>query len=197
EFNKKTLDALRQPIEDGKVTISRVRYTHDFPANFMLVAAMNPCPCGYYGEQRCKCTDYEIIKYRQKLSGPIMDRIDIQKNFNAVNIMDLANNNLGPSSKSLREKVESARNIQRERYKNYKNIHCNAVMTPDLIKQYCILDKDSKKILEDSYKKFRYSARTYHKFLRVARTFADMEGSEKINKNHIIKALMCREIEKE
>ncbi|MCS6103249.1 ATP-binding protein [Clostridium botulinum] len=197
EFNKKTLDALRQPIEDGKVTISRVKYTHDFPADFMLVAAMNPCPCGYYGEQRCKCTDYEIIKYRQKLSGPIMDRIDIQKNFNAVNIMDLSNNTPGPSSKSLREKVESARNIQRARYKNYKNVHCNAVMPPDLIKKYCILDNDSKKILKDSYEKFRYSARTYHKFLRVARTFADMEGSEKINKSHIIKALMCREIEKE
>lgn len=197
EFNKKTLDALRQPIEDGKVTISRVKNTHNFPANFMLVAAMNPCPCGYYGEERCHCTDYEVIKYRQKLSGPIMDRIDIQKHFEPVNIMDLTNNISGPSSKNLREKVEMARNMQRERYKNVKNVRCNAFMTPELINEYCVLDEQSKNIFKNAYEKFRYSARTYHKFLRVARTFADMEGSEKINKSHIVKALMCREIEKE
>lgn len=197
EFNKKTLDALRQPIEDGKVTISRVKHTHNFPANFMLVAAMNPCPCGYCGESRCHCSDYEIIKYRQKLSGPIMDRIDIQKYFNAVNIMDLANNKPGPSSESLRNKVEIARNIQRERYKNVKDVRCNSFMTPELILKYCDLDEECKNILQGAYEKFKYSARTYHKFLRVARTFADMEGSKDINKSHIIKALMCREIEKE
>lgn len=197
EFNKKTLDALRQPIEDGRVTIARVRHTHDFPAKVMLVAAMNPCPCGYYGESRCHCTDYEVLKYRQKLSGPIMDRIDIQKYFKSVNIMDLSNSKIGPSSKVLREQVEKARKIQHERYKNIKGINYNALMSPDLIKQYCILDEQSKKILQDAYEKFKYSARTYHKFLKVARTFADMEESDNIEKSHIIKALMCREIEKE
>lgn len=197
EFNKKTLDALRQPMEDGKVTIARVRHTHLFPANFMMVAAMNPCPCGYYGESRCHCTDYEVLKYREKLSGPIMDRIDIQKYFRTVDIMDLSSDIKGPSSKGLRDRVELARKIQRERYKDINGISCNAQMTPDLINQYCQLDETSKTLLKTAYEKFRYSARTYHKFLRVARTFADMEGEEKINKSHIIKALMCREIEKE
>ena len=197
EFNKKTLDALRQPMEDGKVTIARVRHTHLFPSNFMMVAAMNPCPCGYYGESRCHCTDYEVLKYREKLSGPIMDRIDIQKYFRTVDIMDLSSDIKGPSSEGLRDRVELARRIQRERYKDSNGISCNAQMTPDLINQYCQLDEASKNLLRAAYEKFKYSARTYHKFLRVARTFADMEGEEKINKSHIIKALMCREIEKE
>jgi len=197
EFNKKTLDALRQPMEDGKISIARVRHTHVFPASFMLVSAMNPCPCGYYGESRCHCTDYEILKYREKLSGPIMDRIDIQKYFRTVNIMDLANNVKGPSSKDLAQKVEVAREIQRKRYEGIIGVSCNAQMTPELIRQHCKLDEESIKMLRLAFDKFRYSARTYHKFLRVARTFADMECEKNINKSHVIKALMCREIEKE
>ena len=197
EFNKKTLDALRQPMEDGKISIARVRHTHVFPASFMLVSAMNPCPCDYYGESRCHCTDYEILKYREKLSGPIMDRIDIQKYFRRVNIMDLANDVKGPTSKVLAKKVEVAREIQRNRYENIIGVSCNAQMTPELIKQYCILDEESMKMLRLAFDKFRYSARTYHKFLRVARTFADMECEKNINKSHVIKALMCRAIEKE
>ena len=122
EFNKRTLDALRQPMEDGSVTIARVKHTHVFPSNFMLVAAMNPCPCGYYGENRCHCSDYEILKYREKLSGPIMDRIDIQKYFKTVDIINLSNDTKGPSSKMLLERVETARKIQRKRYKNIKGI---------------------------------------------------------------------------
>ena len=185
------------PMEDGKISIARVRNTHLFPANFMMVAAMNPCPCGYYGESRCHCTDYEIIKYRERLSGPIMDRIDIQKYFRTVDIMDLADYVKGPSSKSLKEKVQLARDIQRERYKEVIGISCNAQMTPELIKEYCKLDQPSMKLMKFAYDRFKYSARTYHKFLRVARTFADMDGEININKSHIIKALMCREIEKE
>lgn len=118
EFNKKTLDALRQLMEDGRISIARVRHRHVFPANFMLVAAMNPCPCGYHGESRCHCTDYEIVKYSQKLSGPIMDRIDIQKYFRSVDIKDLTNDIKGPTSKSLAIKVKRARSIQRKRYEN-------------------------------------------------------------------------------
>ena len=128
EFKKNTLDALRQPLEDGNITIARVKNTHVFPANFMLVSAMNPCPCGYYGESRCRCTDYEVLKYREKLSGPIMDRIDIQKYFSSVNIMDLSKGRKGQSSKKLKEKVELARRIQRERFKNIKGVSCNAQM---------------------------------------------------------------------
>lgn len=197
EFNKRTLDALRQPMEDGNVTIARVKHTHVFTSNFMLVAAMNPCPCGYYGESRCHCSDYEILKYREKLSGPIMDRIDIQKYFKTVDIINLSNDTKGPSSKMLLERVETARKIQRKRYKNIKGITCNAQITPELIREYCKIDDESKEILRVAYEKFKYSARTYHKFLKVARTFADIEEEKYILKKHIIKALMCREIEKE
>lgn len=197
EFKKNTLDALRQPLEDGNITIARVKNTHVFPANFMLVSAMNPCPCGYYGESRCRCTDYEVLKYREKLSGPIMDRIDIQKYFSSVNIMDLSKGRKGQSSKKLKEKVELARRIQRERFKNIKGVSCNAQMPSHLIKEYCNIDADGMKLFRDAYERFKYSARTYHKFLKVARTFADMDAEINIQKKHILKALMCREIEKE
>ena len=197
EFNKRTLDALRQPIEDGYVTISRVQHSHQFPTNLMLIAAMNPCPCGYYGEPRCHCTDYEIKKYRSRLSGPILDRLDIQKNFKTLNILDLQNEQSGPSSKQLRSKVERARNIQKARYANHPGISSNANMTPDLIAAHCILDSEIMNLLRQAYDRFNYSARTYHKLLKLARTFADLEGQTTINRFHIIKALMCREIEKE
>jgi len=160
-------------MEDGNVTIARVKYTHLFPANFMLVSAMNPCPCGYYGESRCHCTDYEVLKYREKLSGPLMDRIDIQKYFKSVDIMDLSHGTKGPSSKRLIERVELARDIQRKRYQNIVGVSCNAQMSPELIREYCQLDEASKNLLKVAYEKFKYSARTYHKFLRVARTFAE------------------------
>ncbi|MFT8313984.1 MAG: YifB family Mg chelatase-like AAA ATPase [Clostridium sp.] len=197
EFNKSTLEALRQPMEDKIVTISRVKYSHSYPANFMFVAAMNPCPCGYHGEERCHCTDYEVTKYRSKISGPILDRIDIQKCVQPVNFMDLSSYKQGRSSKELKEIVQQARKIQVERYKNIERVNCNAQMTPALIKEFCKLDDESKKMLQLAYDKFKYSARTYHKFLRVARTFADIEQSENIKKGHIMKALLCRDLEKE
>lgn len=197
EFNKKTLDSLRQPIEDGKVTIARVRNTHEFPARFMLVAAMNPCPCGYYGEVRCKCSDYEVLKYRQKLSGPIMDRIDIQKYLNSVDVMDLAKDKEVVSTKELKERVQRARDIQIKRYEGIEGVSCNAQMTPELTKKYCVLDNECIEKMKKAYEKFKYSARSYDKFLKVARTFADMDESENIEVRHISKALICREIEKE
>ncbi|MBC2581955.1 YifB family Mg chelatase-like AAA ATPase [Clostridium sp. DJ247] len=197
EFNKRTLEALRQPMEDNVVNISRVKYSHSYPASFMLVAAMNPCPCGYYGEERCHCSDYEVMKYRSKISGPILDRIDIQKYVQPVNFMDLSEHKEGRSSEELKDIVEKARKIQTNRYNNINNVNCNAQMTSALIKEFCVLDSESSKILQLAYERFKYSARTYHKFLRVARTFADIEGSQSIRKDHIIKALMCRDLEKE
>ncbi|TJX12850.1 ATP-binding protein [Tissierella creatinini] len=197
EFNKKTLEALRQPMEDQKVTVSRVKQTNTYPASFMLVGAMNPCPCGYYGDERCKCTDYEVLKYRQKISGPIMDRMDIQKYVRAVNFMDLTKHSLGKSSKELRERVEFARNIQNKRFKGIPNINCNAQMNNALIKEYCQLEAEGQKLLEMAYDRFNYSARTFHKFLKVARTFADMEGADKIRKKDIAGALMSRDLEKD
>ena len=197
EFNKKTLDALRQPMEDNEVTICRVRYTNVYPSSFMLIAAMNPCPCGYYGQQRCHCTDYEVLKYRQKISGPMLDRIDIQKYVQPVDFIKLSDNSRGTSSSELRQKVEFARNIQRERYKNIENVNSNAEMTPSLIKEFCILEDESKKLLQLAFDRFKYSARTFHKFIKVARTFADLDGADNISKRHIAKALMCRDLDKE
>jgi magnesium chelatase family protein len=197
EFNKKTLDALRQPMEDNEVTISRVKYTNVYPASFMLIAAMNPCPCGYYGQQRCHCTDYEVLKYRQKISGPMLDRIDIQKYVMPVDFIKLSDESQGISSAQIRAKVEFARSIQRERYKDYEKVNSNAEMTPDLIKRFCVLDDESKKILRMAFERFNYSARTYHKFLKVARTFADIDGARNISKSHMAKALLCRDLDKE
>jgi hypothetical protein len=156
EFNKLSLEALRQPMEDKVVNISRVKHSHSYPANFMLVSAMNPCSCGYYGETRCHCTDYEVMKYRSRISGPILDRIDMQKYVQPVNFMELSNYKEGRGSKELREIVEVARKIQVDRYKNIGRINCNAQMTPELIKEYCSLDSDSQKILRIAYDRFRY-----------------------------------------
>lgn len=197
EFSKKTLDALRQPMEDKRITISRVSSTNIYPSNFMFIAAMNPCPCGYYGTNKCKCTDYEVIKYRQKISGPILDRIDIQKYVQPVNFLDLAEDKKGVSSAELRERVEKARDIQRLRYKRIKGVNCNAQMTPDLIKEFCHLENDSKELLRIAYDKYGYSARTFDKFLKVARTFADLEGAQKIRKKDIANVLLSRDLDKE
>lgn len=197
EFNKNALDALRQPMEDTKVTISRVKYTHVYPSNFMLIAAMNPCPCGYYGQSRCRCTDYEVLKYRQRISGPILDRIDIQKHVQPVEFMKLSNYIKGTSSDELRKRVEFARIIQRERYKNVDKVNSNAQMTSALIEKYCKLDDECLKLMSMAFDKFKYSARIFHKFLKLARTFADLDGSENIRKQDIAKALMCRDLDKE
>ncbi|MGI6426278.1 MAG: YifB family Mg chelatase-like AAA ATPase [Natronincolaceae bacterium] len=197
EFNKKTLESLRQPMEDQKVTISRVKYTNTYPASFMVVAAMNPCPCGNYGNSKCRCSDYEVLKYRQRISGPILDRMDIQKYVQPVDFLDLSGYSMGRSSGELRERVEMARNIQKERYAHIENINCNAQMTPGLIKEYCRLEDDSKKLLRLAYDRFKYSARTFHKFLKVGRTFADLEGSKGIRKKDIAAALMARDLDKE
>ncbi|MFE8696431.1 YifB family Mg chelatase-like AAA ATPase [Cytobacillus sp. FJAT-53684] len=195
EFSKKALDSMRQPLEDYSVTISRVWGSNTYPANFMLVGAMNPCPCGYHGQSKCRCTDYEIIKYRQKLSGPIMDRMDIQK---YVGIVDFFNNeDQGISSELIRDQVEKARRTQQERYKEFPEINCNAQLTPALIKKFCVLDNDCTSLLQQAYRCFQYSGRSLHKFIKVARTIADLEGADHIQIHHLKKSLLSRDIEKE
>lgn len=197
EFDKSTLDALRQPMEDNRVTISRVKHTHVYPSSFMLVAAMNPCPCGYYGLPRCHCTDYEVFKYRQRISGPILDRIDIQKYVQPVEFIKLSNYSKGIPSFQLRERVEYARDMQRKRYQSVDKVNSNAQMTPALIEEFCKLEDESVKLLQTAFERFKFSARTYHKFLKLSRTFADLDGSEKIRKQDVAKALMCRDLDKE
>lgn len=196
EFSRRTLDALRQPVEDKKVTISRVNGTHTFPSNFMFVAAMNPCPCGYYPSNRCRCTDYEIIKYRGRISGPILDRIDIQKIVKPVSFFEQETAAKSRSSKQLREIVVEARKIQEERYKNIPGIHSNMQMTTDLLQQHCVLQKDSIDLLKETSEKYGYSARVIHKLMRLARTAADLDGVENVRLEDIEKVLSYRELDK-
>ncbi|MGG7619542.1 YifB family Mg chelatase-like AAA ATPase [Bacillus coreaensis] len=195
EFSRKTLDALRQPLEDQMVTITRVWGSNSYPANFMLVGAMNPCPCGYFGNEKCRCTDYEIIKYRQRLSGPIMDRMDIQKYVNNVNFFS----NVLPSKSSaeLKARVDNARKIQEKRYKYISGISSNAQLTASLITQFCPLDSETTSLLQKAYDRFKYSGRSLHKFIKVARTIADLEGEEKINSNNMRVSLQSRDLDKD
>ena len=196
EFSKSTLDALRQPLENKKVTVSRVNGTNTYPANFMLVAAMNPCPCGYYPGSRCRCTDYEIVHYRGKISGPILERIDIQKNVRHVDYFHLSEEKSERTSEELRQKVEDARKIQQERFKEEVLVNCNAQMTTSMIQKYCKMDKETTEILRSASEKYGYSARVIHKLLRLARTAADLRGAENINRDDMIFVLGCRDLDK-
>lgn len=195
EFSRRTLDALRQPVEDKKVTISRVNGTHMYPSNFMFVAAMNPCPCGYYPGPKCRCTDYEIIKYRGKISGPIMDRIDIQKSVHPVSFFGVNNEKSSVSSAEIRGKVERARRIQQKRYVKQEGVNCNAQMSTELIREYCTLDKESLQLLKQVSEEYGYSARVIHKLLRLARTSADLAESENIRLGDIQAVIACRDLD--
>ena len=195
EFSRSTLDALRQPMEDKRVTISRVNGTNSYPANFMFVAAMNPCPCGYYPSKKCRCTDYEIIHYRGKISGPILERIDIQKSVANVDYFDLSDKKSSPNSRDLRKRVEKARRIQQERFKDNREIGCNAQMTTVMIQKYCRLDDECTQILKNASEKYGYSARVIHKLLRLSRTSADLDGSENIRREDVIRVLGLRDLD--
>ena len=195
EFSRRTLDALRQPIEDKKVCISRVNGTHTFPANFMFITAMNPCPCGYFPSNKCRCTDYEIIKYRGKISGPIMDRIDIQKEVKPVDFFGLEDATPAMSSMQMRKMVEKARQIQNERYKDVQGVNCNAQMTTELIQKYCELDNRSVALLKSTSERYGYSARVIHKMLRLARTSADLDGSSSVRYSDVERVLSCRDLD--
>lgn len=197
EFNKSTLEVLRGPLEDKKVTISRVGATLTYPCNFMLIASMNPCPCGYYGskDKICNCTEQMIEKYRGKISGPLLDRIDIHIEVCPVKYDKLQSDEISESSEKIKERVNIARNIQVERYKKY-GIFSNCELTPKLIQKYCKLDNESKRILEKSFDKLGLSARAYGRILKVSRTIADLDGKENIEVNHIAEAIQYRSLDR-
>ncbi|GAB6173099.1 YifB family Mg chelatase-like AAA ATPase [Paradesulfitobacterium aromaticivorans] len=197
EFEKKALDALRQPMEDKEVTVSRVNSTQTFPSDFMLVAAMNPCPCGYHGLPKCRCSDYEVLKYRHKISGPVMDRIDVQKYVNPVDFLNLSSARPGKSSLELRDRVQFARLIQQGRFANLKGVNCNAQMNEAMVREFCHLDEEGNRLMRLAFDRYNYSARTYQKFLKLARTAADLDGSLKIRRKDVSVALMSRDIDKE
>lgn len=196
EFSKSTLDALRQPLQDKKVTISRVNGTNTYPANFMFVTAMNPCQCGYFGTNKCRCTDYEVMHYRNKISGPILERIDIQKWVKTVGFFSLENEKVYKTSEELREMVSKAREIQSKRFKGSPDVFCNAQMTTSMIQKYCKLDEETTTLLKNKSEQYGYSARVIHKLLKMARTAADLRQSENIEKEDMIFVLGCRDLDK-
>ncbi len=197
EFKKSTLEVLRGPLEDRQMTVSRVNGSFTYPANFMFAASMNPCPCGYYGskEKDCTCSATAISKYMGKISGPLLDRIDICIEVSPVKYQKLNSDEKIETSEEIKKRVDKARKIQLERYKNVK-ILSNSVLTPKLIEKYCKLDKEGKKILENAFNKLKLSARAYGRILKVARTIADLDESENIKVNHIAEAIQYRSIDR-
>lgn len=197
EFNRNALEALRVPLEDRKVTISRLNTTITYPCEFMLVASMNPCPCGYYGseEKQCNCKPEQIKKYMNRISGPLLDRMDIHIEVNKVKYSQLEQKSKNETSEEIRKRVNRARQIQLERYQKY-HIFSNSELTPKLIEKFCQLDTESKQILETAFHKLNLSARGYNKILKVARTIADLEKCEKIQQKHIAEAIQYRNLDR-
>jgi magnesium chelatase family protein len=194
EFQKSALEVLRQPIEDHEVTISRVNATLTYPASFMLIASMNPCPCGYLGDptHKCTCTKNEIRRYNSRISGPLLDRIDIRVEVPAVDIKELEDRTPGESSMLIRKRVNRARQIQNERFQNEKGIYFNAQLEPHLIDRYCELDQEGQDFLEMVYSKLKLSGRGYHRILKLARTIADLDGADQIGLIHLSEATSYR-----
>jgi magnesium chelatase family protein len=197
EFRKNNLEMLRQPLEDGKVTISRAAMSLTYPSRFMLVAAMNPCPCGYFSDphNECLCTIPQIQRYRARVSGPLMDRIDIQIEVPAVRYRDLADQDPGEPSHVTRERLNAARKTQRDRFKGHR-IYSNGQMTNRHIKRFCAIDAESQRLLEIAIDKLGLSARAYVRILKVARTIADLEGVQQISSAHISEAIQYRSLDR-
>ena len=199
EFNRSVLKMLRQPLEDRHITIARAKYSIDYPANFMLVASMNPCPCGYYNHptKPCVCNPGQVQKYLNKISGPLLDRIDIQVEITPVPFDELSKSSPSESSATIRERVIRARQIQEKRFANEPGIHCNAQMTPRLLQQYAALDEHGKSLLAAAMDKLNLSARAYDRILKVARTIADLDNSPMIQSMHLAEAIGYRSLDRE
>ncbi len=197
EFDRRTLEILRQPLEEGKVTISRVMGTVVYPSQIMLIAAMNPCPCGYYGHpnDRCRCSRKQVTSYLSKVSGPMLDRFDLHIEVAPVEFNDLSSDKKEESSAEIRKRVSVARDIQNQRFKN-TGISCNAKITPDKLNEYCPMDLDTKKFIGEAFDRLGLSARAYDRILKVARTIADLNGSEKIEKKYISAAIQFRSLDR-
>jgi magnesium chelatase family protein len=197
EFKKPVLEGLRQPVEDRKVTISRAATTITYPSSFMLVAAMNPCPCGYYMDPRqtCRCSHHQIQKYRNRISGPLLDRMDIHIEVPAVAYSELVNPPPAEPSKAIRERVAKARKIQAHRFENF-NIYANAQMKNRRIKKFCRMDEPSMQILQTAVDRLGLSARAYNRILKIARTIADLENDLEIRSGHIAEAIQYRSLDR-
>ena len=197
EFNKTTLEVLRGPLEDRIVTISRLNASLTYPCNFMFVASMNPCECGYYGskDKECTCTQKSIAKYMGKISGPLLDRIDIQVEITPVKYQKLNSNTPVETSEQIQIRVNLARKIQINRYIQ-EGIYSNSELTPKLIEKYCKLDEKGKRLLQNAFQKLGLSARAHSRILKVARTIADLDGKENIEVAHIAEAVQYRSLDR-
>ena len=198
EFHRSTLEVLRQPLEDGKVTISRASGTMTFPCSFMLVAAMNPCPCGYYGDPKreCRCSPGQVERYRQKISGPLLDRIDLHVEAPSVEYKELSDNVPAESSTIIRERIVNAREIQTRRFAKSRKVTCNARMSHAQLKEHCKLDDKGNELLKNAMTDLNFSARAYDRILKVARTIADLAGSDSIAPDHLLEALSYRNLDR-
>jgi len=197
EFRKNNLEMMRQPLEDGTVTIARASTSLTYPSRFMLVAAMNPCPCGYYGDPKheCSCTVPQIQRYRARVSGPLLDRIDIQIEVPSVRHRDLTTDESGEASSVIRERVNRARDIQLSRFKGHR-VFCNGQMTNRHIKRFCPIGGASQRLLETAIDRLGLSARAYVRIVKAARTIADLEGMEQIAEAHISEAIQYRSLDR-
>jgi magnesium chelatase family protein len=198
EFQRKSLEALRQPLEDGSIRVSRIFKSFTFPANFMLVAALNPCPCGYYTDPKkaCRCSTTQIARYVGKISGPLLDRIDIHIEIPAIKYKELADTKDAESSSAIKERVEKARALQRKRFREDK-IFYNASMNTKLIKKHCVMETEARELLRLAMDELGLSARAYDKVLKVARTIADLAGCENIQAEHISEAVQYRSLDRQ
>ena len=197
EFNQKILELLRGPLEDKKITISRLNISVTYPCNFIFIASMNPCPCGNYGNQdkECTCKPQQIKNYLNKISGPLLDRIDLHIEVEGIEYKKFESSKKEESSKEIRNRVNLARKIQLERYKN-ENIYSNSELTPKLMEKYCKIDERGKRILEKAFENLKLSARAYTRILKVSRTIADLENSKNIQSKHIIEAVQYRSLDR-
>lgn len=199
EFKRAVLEVLRQPMEDRKVTISRAKISMEYPSNFMLIAAMNPCPCGYYNhpETECTCPPGAVHKYLNKISGPLLDRIDLHVEVVPVPFKELIDKKPSEPSHKIRERVIKAREIQEKRFENHQGIHCNAQMSSKLMQEFCKIDENGKNILKIAMEKLGLSARAYDRILKVSRTIADLEGCAEINNEHLSEAINFRSLDRD
>ena len=190
---------MRQPLEDRVITISRAKFTVEYPASFMLVASMNPCPCGFYNhpEKECVCSPGLRQKYLNRISGPLLDRIDIHIEVVPVPFEKLSGKEAPETSAVIRERVSKSRNIQQERFAKVKGIHSNSQMSTKLIRQYCQLDDAGKQLIKNAMEKLGLSARAYDRILKVSRTIADLEESEHIHPHHLAEAIQYRSLDRE
>ena len=197
EFRKNVLEVLRQPLEDGMVTISRATVTLSFPARFILVIAFNPCPCGYLGDAKheCRCTPGQVQRYENRLSGPLLDRIDMHLEVPAVPYRKIASGTSGESSAVIKERVERARMVQKRRFGTHRDFYSNGQMAPKDLKKYCSLDTMSENLIETAVERFGLSARSYHRILKIARTIADIGNSKNLQAEHVAEAIQYRRLD--